>query len=325
MLSYLGLFYIVHLEALKLGMQPMINRAPRPVRERLVRWGLGLAGSTVVVWRDLLRARGRQALAGRRGGLGHRRLDGRAVRCSAVKQAADEPDLPQDIDVDDPKPLDTWSTVQGGLHFLLPVGTLIWALMVEELSPALSAFWAIVVLIVLMATPARADRLLPRRPRQGRAAGARRLPRRRARPERRRAQHDRHRRRHRHRRHHRRRHHAHRPGPAHDRVRRVRQRRQRDRDAALHRLRLPGARPGRADDRQLRAGGHADGAGGGRARRAERHGHPADRGAPVRLLLRDHGRHHAAGRAGDLRRRGDLAAKTRSPPASRARSTRCAP
>ena len=52
--------------------------------------------------------------------------------------------------------------------------------------------------------------------------------------------------------------------------------------------------PGRADHRQLRAGGHADGAGGGGARRAERADHPADRGAPVRLLLRDHGRHHAA-------------------------------
>jgi TRAP-type uncharacterized transport system fused permease subunit len=34
----------------------------------------------------------------------------------------------------------------------MPIGTLIWCLMVEEMSPALAAFWAIVVLLVLMLT-----------------------------------------------------------------------------------------------------------------------------------------------------------------------------
>jgi len=36
----------------------------------------------------------------------------------------------------------TWPTVKAGLHFLIPVGVLIWCLMVEEMSPGLSAFWA---------------------------------------------------------------------------------------------------------------------------------------------------------------------------------------
>ena len=36
------------------------------------------------------------------------------------------------------------------MHFLIPIGMLIWCLMIEELSPALSAFWATVVLMVLM-------------------------------------------------------------------------------------------------------------------------------------------------------------------------------
>ncbi len=151
LLSYLGLFYIVHLEALKLGMQPMINREPRPVRERLVRWGLGLAGSTVVVCAVYFALEAAKRWLGAAAGWGVGALMA-ALYVIAVKQAADEPDLPQDIDVDDPKPLETWSAVKGGLHFLLPVGTLIWALMVEELSPALAAFWAIVVLIVLMAS-----------------------------------------------------------------------------------------------------------------------------------------------------------------------------
>jgi TRAP transporter 4TM/12TM fusion protein len=34
-LSYIGLLYIVHLEALKLGMQPIITRAPRPINVTL--------------------------------------------------------------------------------------------------------------------------------------------------------------------------------------------------------------------------------------------------------------------------------------------------
>jgi TRAP transporter 4TM/12TM fusion protein len=42
--------------------------------------------------------------------------------------------------------------VKAGLHFLIPIGTLIWCLMIEELSPALAAFWATAVLVVLMAT-----------------------------------------------------------------------------------------------------------------------------------------------------------------------------
>ena len=115
---------------------------------------------------------------------------------------------------------------------------------------------------------AAADRLLPRHP-DGPRVDER--PRRRpAGLQRRLAQHDRHRRRHRDGRHHRRRDHADRPRPAHDRVRRVRLAGQRDRDAAVHRLRVPRAGPGRADDGELRAGRHADGAGGRRAGRAVR-------------------------------------------------------
>ena len=45
-----------------------------------------------------------------------------------------------------------WPTVKAGLHFLIPIGTLVWCLMIEELSPALSAYWATIVLIGLMIT-----------------------------------------------------------------------------------------------------------------------------------------------------------------------------
>src|SRR5690606_19600868 len=45
LISYIALFYIVHLEALKLGMNPSAVRRPRPMRERLLGWGFGLSGT----------------------------------------------------------------------------------------------------------------------------------------------------------------------------------------------------------------------------------------------------------------------------------------
>ena len=43
-------------------------------------------------------------------------------------------------------------TILSGLHFLLPVGVLIWSLMVERLSPSLSAFWATALMIFILLT-----------------------------------------------------------------------------------------------------------------------------------------------------------------------------
>jgi TRAP transporter 4TM/12TM fusion protein len=150
-LSYIGLLYIVHLEALKMGMQPIVRREPRALQDKLLRFGIGISGTIIVVgvlyylFEALKAALGQAApyaIAAVMVGL----------YLFAVQQAARSPDLPQDIDVESPKPLDTWPTVKAGLHYLMPIATLIWALMVEELSPSLSAFWAITVLILLMLT-----------------------------------------------------------------------------------------------------------------------------------------------------------------------------
>jgi len=43
-------------------------------------------------------------------------------------------------------------TIMAGLHFLLPVCLLIWCLMIERLSPALSAFWAASLMIFILLT-----------------------------------------------------------------------------------------------------------------------------------------------------------------------------
>ena len=148
-LSYISLFYIVHLEALKLGMRPFAPGHERTRREKMVGWGLGLSGTIVVLCVVYFVAAAVQQAAGAAAPwiLGFL-LAALYVWC--IRVAAKEPDLPQDIDVRNPVLPRTWPTVKAGLHFLIPIGVLIWCLMIEELSPALSAFWATIVLVGLM-------------------------------------------------------------------------------------------------------------------------------------------------------------------------------
>ncbi|MFP8833624.1 TRAP transporter permease [Hydrogenophaga sp. XSHU_21] len=150
-LSYIGLLYIVHLEALKLGMAPIIQTEPKPWRVRLMRNLIGISGSIAVVCAIYYLILGLKAAMGAVApyAVGALVL---GLYLFSVFQAARCPDLPDDIDVDNPKPLQTWPTVRAGLHYLMPIAVLIWCLMIEVMSPALSAFWAVVVLIVLMLT-----------------------------------------------------------------------------------------------------------------------------------------------------------------------------
>ena len=43
-------------------------------------------------------------------------------------------------------------TIRSGLHFILPVVVLVWALMVDRLSPGLSAFWATTYMVFILLT-----------------------------------------------------------------------------------------------------------------------------------------------------------------------------
>ena len=152
LISYIALFYIVHLEALKLGLEPTARARARPFQQKLTAWGLGITGTIVVCSLIYWVAEAAKSMFGTvatpwvLGGLLA------ALYVYTVRVAARCPDLPQDIDVDNPVLPDTWPTVKAGLHFLIPIGVLIWCLMVEELSPALSAFWATVTLMALMAS-----------------------------------------------------------------------------------------------------------------------------------------------------------------------------
>ncbi len=148
-ISYIALFYIVHLEALKLGLQPAARSRDRTPRDRLLSWGLGISGTLAACAVIYYVALGAKALLG----------DGAPyvlgvllmlLYVYGVRIAANQPDLPRDIDVKNPVLPPTWPTVKAGLHFLIPIGVLIWCLLVEELSPGLSAFWGVVCQILLM-------------------------------------------------------------------------------------------------------------------------------------------------------------------------------
>jgi TRAP transporter 4TM/12TM fusion protein len=150
-ISYIALFYIVHLEALKLGLEPMAQARSRGLRQKLAAWGLGIFGTVAVCGAIYYVAEGaKHAFGGAAPWILGLALG--ALYVYSVHVAAKCPDLPPDIDVDNPVLPDTWPTVKAGLHFLIPIGVLIWCLMIEELSPSLSAFWATASLLALMAT-----------------------------------------------------------------------------------------------------------------------------------------------------------------------------
>ncbi len=149
-ISYIALFYIVHLEALKFDIQPL-HRAVEPTwRQRLLGWALGLSGTMAAFALIYYSITGLKAIAGEQAGWVLAAF-GLIAYEVLMAYSARHPDVPQD-DPNNPAvslPL-PWPTVRAGLHFFIPIVVLLWCLMAEELSPGLSAFWATVAAIVLV-------------------------------------------------------------------------------------------------------------------------------------------------------------------------------
>lgn len=151
-ISYIALLYIVHLEALKLGMQPIGGHQPKPWLRRLTGFAFGAAlisGLSMAVYHGLgwlKPALGDYALPGIALLLAITYLGLLKIAASNEPLAAEDPD----------KPLlelpNTRAVLLSGLHFLLPVVVLVWCLMVERLSPGLSAFWGTVMLVIILLT-----------------------------------------------------------------------------------------------------------------------------------------------------------------------------
>src|SRR5690606_1831201 len=106
-LAYIGLFYIVHLEALKLGLEPMIAARKRRFAETLRSHGLGLCGRGAlwcVACSASTAARTRLAES----------APWRVSRTTAARslpatwRVARAPDLPHDSDIHHPVRPETW-------------------------------------------------------------------------------------------------------------------------------------------------------------------------------------------------------------------------
>ena len=152
LISYIALLYIVHLEALKADMQGLPRRNLAPWHRRMISMGLTVSGfvvlAGVVTWviHALKAAMGSAALWPI--GLGVV-----AAYLALVWFASRQPPL----ELDDPHAAvfelpETGPTLKAGLHYLLPVVVLIWCLMVEQMSPGLSAFWATLLMMTIMVT-----------------------------------------------------------------------------------------------------------------------------------------------------------------------------
>jgi TRAP transporter 4TM/12TM fusion protein len=151
-ISYIALLYIVHLEALKLGLQPIGSAQPKPWLRRLTGFAFGAAlisGLSLAVY---------YGLGWLKPALGEYALPVIGVLLAVIylallKVAASVPVLPPE---DPNAPLEelpqTRAVLLSGLHFLLPVVVLVWCLMIERLSPGLSAFWGSVMLVIILLT-----------------------------------------------------------------------------------------------------------------------------------------------------------------------------
>ena len=150
-ISYIALFYIVHLEALKYDLQPLVRERIPTWRQRVAAWGLGVSGTVAACAAIYYAITAVRWLAGDARRLGARAAGGcwPTWRCWPIRRAIPtcRSDDPLDTDIQLPRP---WPTVRAGLHFFIPIVVLLWCLMVEELSPGLSAFWATLTAIVMV-------------------------------------------------------------------------------------------------------------------------------------------------------------------------------
>lgn len=151
-ISYIALLYIVHLEALKANMVGLPRRGNATAGSRLMSFAMTVAGFVVlsgaVYWGIgwIKTVMGDAAVWVVGAGL-------LAAYVGLLWFGSRQPAL----ELDDPNaPVfelpETGPTVKSGLHYLLAVVVLIWCLMVEQMSPGLSAFWATLFMIFVMVT-----------------------------------------------------------------------------------------------------------------------------------------------------------------------------
>ncbi len=151
-ISYMALFYIVHLEALKAGLHGLPRRSQATALQRLLSLATTVVGFIVlsaavfygIGWVKTLLPEAAVYVIG-------------AALLAAYVGLMWVSSRQPVLELDDPNAKvfelpETQPTLLSGLHYLLSVVVLIWCLMVEQMSPALSAFWATMFMIFVMLT-----------------------------------------------------------------------------------------------------------------------------------------------------------------------------
>jgi TRAP transporter 4TM/12TM fusion protein len=151
-LTYGALFYIVDIEAAKAGMRGLPRAGTGPISHALLRAIMTICGLIVlsgivyfaIGWIKVVFGDNASLI------LGALLI---AAYLGLMRYKAAHADLPEDdLSKAIVKVPHFFETARTGLHFLLPVVVLIWCLMVEQLSPGLSAFWSTVFLIGIIVT-----------------------------------------------------------------------------------------------------------------------------------------------------------------------------
>jgi len=151
-ISYIALVYIVHLEAVKAKMRALEKPIQKTLVQTLITTAMTIIGLVVLSFAVYYGIGWIKTLAGDSSGYAIAVLVLVAyLGLLAVSARYPIPEM-GDPNSDEVKLPETGPTVMSGLHFLLPVVILVWCLMIERLSPGLSAFWASVFMIFIVLT-----------------------------------------------------------------------------------------------------------------------------------------------------------------------------
>ncbi|MCF3972950.1 TRAP transporter permease [Paracoccus salsus] len=152
-ISYIALVYIVHLEAMKANMQGLPRAyVPGPLIRRLIGFLFGIVAIGILAFLLKFTMGWIRPTFGASAIFVVFALLTVAYVALLFVASREEP-----LELDDPNEPVTelpmpGPTVRSGLHFLLPIVVLVWALMVDRLSPGLSAFWATAFMIFILLT-----------------------------------------------------------------------------------------------------------------------------------------------------------------------------
>jgi TRAP transporter 4TM/12TM fusion protein len=148
-ISYIALVYIVHLEACKMGLKGMERPVTKSIGGKLLSFVMTLLFIIIIGGATYYGLGWIKAVAGKSTiylvclllAVAYLGLIWLACRVPELEMTHEINELP-----------DLKSTAQAGYYYLLPIVVLMWCLTVERLSPALSAYWATMLLIFIVLT-----------------------------------------------------------------------------------------------------------------------------------------------------------------------------